>query len=190
MSNPMFWVETGIMALIAFGATFSGVYFSFKKESSRRQEEQKEHFVQMVLGLMHESANNKHMLEQMKEVMRPGTIYVGEVSIDALQAALSDPLFHRWASNSLVLAATTVKSRLAEMNNVLSDYMRRGTMLSGDVERVRIRAEKRKQAITVMQELLQEAFDKYGGAIVEDKRDLKIAELLSRILQEEREQAR
>jgi SMC interacting uncharacterized protein involved in chromosome segregation len=190
MNNPMFWLEIGVGALIAFGATFFGVYFSFKKESSRRQKEQKEQFTQMVLGLMHECSNNKHMLDHIREVIRPGTIYVGQVSTDTLQSALSDPLFHRWASSSLVLAATTVKSRLAEMNNILSDYRQRGTMASGDVERLRIRAEKRQEAIVIMQELLQEAFDKYGGATVTEKRDLDIAALLGRILTEEREQTR
>jgi len=180
-----------ITAAIAFAATFAGVYFSFAKENRRRREQEKEHFAQMVLGLMHESANNKNMLEHIKEVIRPGTIYVGGVSTDTLQTALSDPLFHRWAATSLVLAATTVKSRLEEMNNILSDYRTRGRMESGDVERVRIRAEKRQEAINIMQELLQETLEKYDYVrIVVDKRDLEVVTRLGRILQEEREQAR
>ncbi len=190
MSNPMFWIETGVVALIAFGATFSGVYFSFKKESSRRQEEQKEHFARMVQGVLHESSNNQAILDNIKEVIRPGTVYSGEVSTDALQASLSDPLFHRWAANSLVIAATTAKSRLLEMNNILSDYRRHGTMESGDVAWLRIRAEKRKETIQVVQELLREAMVRYGGAIVPDERDQETVARLARILREEREQVR
>lgn len=190
MSEQMFWIGTGVSALIAFGATFSGVYLSFMKESSRRRKEQKEHFAQMLLGLIHESANNKNMLENIKKVTLPGTIYAGEVSTDVLQSSLRDPLFHRWASNSLVFAATIAKSRLAEMNNILSDYRARGRMESGDVERLRIRAEKRQENIQVLQELLAEAFDEYGGTVVRDKREQEIVEQFNRILREEREKTR
>lgn len=187
----MFWVGTILSAAIAFGATFAGVYFSFAKENRQRREQEKEHFAQMVLGLMHESSNNKNMLGHIREVIQPGTIYVGEVTTDTIQAALSDPLFHRWAATSLVIAVTTVKSRLDEMNNILSDYRTRGRMESGDVERLRIRAEKRQEAINIMQELLQETLEKYGhDRIVADKRDLEVVTRLGRILQEEREQTR
>ena len=188
-------------ALIAFGATFSGVYFSFKKESSRRQEEerkeaarkekeQQEHFARIVQGILIESANNFATLSAIQIVARPGTVFAAELNTDALQAALSDPLFHRWADHSLVIAATIVTTRLAEMNNVLSDYRRHGTMESGDVTVLKIRAGKRQEVIKIMQELLEGAMTKYGAAIVADERTQEINARLKQNLQEEREQLR
>lgn len=201
MSNPMFWLETGVSALIAFAATFSGVYLSFSKENRRRQEEErreaarkeseeKERFAQLVQGVLVESANDHAILENIRKMAAPGGVFAGEVSTDALQAALSDPLFHRWADHSLVVAATIVRTRLAEMNNILSDYMRRGMMESGDVARLKIRAQKRQEVIEVMQGLLDMAMTQYGAAIVADARTLQINERLRTILQEEREQTR
>jgi len=122
VDNPMFWVETIISAVIAFGATFSGVYVSFKKENRRRREE--------------------------------------------------------------------VMTRLTEMNNILSDYRRHGTMESGDVTVLKIRAGKRQEVIKIMQELLEKAMTKYGAAIVADERTQEINARLKQNLQEEREQVR
>lgn len=201
MSNPVFWLETGVSALIAFAATFSGVYLSFSKENQRRLEEErkeaarreveeKEQFARLIQGVLVESANVHAILNNIRRMVAPGVIFAGEVSTDALQAALSDPLFHRWADHSLVLAATIVKSRLAEMNNILSDYRARGRMESGDVARMRIRAQKRQEVIEVMQGLLEMAMREYGAAIVADARTQEVNEQLQRILQEEREQTR
>ncbi|MCZ6479563.1 MAG: hypothetical protein O6929_04020 [candidate division NC10 bacterium] len=189
-----------ITAAIAFAATFSGVYLSFSKENRRRREEErseaarreaeeKEQFARLIQGVLVESANDHTILNNIRKMVAPGVIFVGEVSTDALQAALSDPLFHRWADHSLVLAATIVKSRLVEMNNILSEYRARGRMeFPGDVERMKIRAEKRQEVIKVMQELLEMAMTQYGAAIVADVRTQEINERLQRILQEERQQ--
>ncbi len=190
-----------ITAAIAFAATFSGVYLSFskqnqrrldeeRKEAARREAEDKERFARLAQGVLIESANNHAILNNIRKMVAPGVVFAGEVSTDALQAALSDPLFHRWADHSLVLAATIVKSRLGEMNNILSDYRARGRMESGDVARVKIRAQKRQEVIEVMQGLLEMAMTQYGAAIVADARTQEINEQLKRILQEEREETR
>ncbi len=152
--------------------------------------EQQVHFARIVQGVLIESANNHATLNSIKIMAGPGTVFAAELNTDALQAMLSEPLFHRWADHSLVIAATIVMTRLTEMNNILSDYRRHGTMESGDVKVLNVRAGKRQEVIKMMQELLEGAMTKYGAAIVTDERTKEINERLKQNLQEEREQVR
>ena len=54
--NTRFWIEIGISALIAFGATFFGVYLGFSKERRRAAAEETEQFGQILNGVLNESA--------------------------------------------------------------------------------------------------------------------------------------
>lgn len=188
--DERFWIEIGITALIAFGATFAGVYVAFSKERRRTEAEESEQFGRVLHGLLIESANNLAILTNLQNRVRPGTVPADDVYTDALQVALGSPLFYRKADHSLVLAARIVRAQLGTMSNVLALYRQAGAvgrqMAAGDVRGVQVRAETSKEVIRVMQELLDAKMPEFGAAVVADARLKEVERRLTEILRKER----
>ena len=167
-----------IAALIAFAATFSGVYLSFLMERRRRGAEERSQFGRIVQFVLVEGANNHAILNIIRQSARPGKAVTCEIPTAALQAALHNPLFHQLADHSLVVAALIVRTQVAEINNVL--FMHRLAATSGRgmtvhaVEDLRIRAETVRELLGVMQELLDGTLQKFGMPILADSRTTEI----------------
>lgn len=189
--DERFWIEIGISALIAFAATFAGVYLGFWKERRRADVEERDEFGRLLQGLLVESSNNYSILTNLQNRVRPGAVSTDELYTDALQVALGSPLFYRKAGHSLVLAARLVRTQLGTMNNVLSLY-REGAaggrlMTAHDVRGVQIRAETSREVIRVMQGLLDATMAELGAAVVADAPLREVNERLAEIFRKERE---
>ena len=189
----MFWIEIAITALVAFAATFSGVYLSFRKERKRAEAQEKEQFGRLLQSLLAESANNHAVLNNIKNRASPGLIHPGALNTDALQVALASNLFHYWADYSLVKAVTIVRTQLNTTNNILSTYRqmtasRGGGMTGQDTKDLQIRAETSMEVIGVMQGLLEKAMRKFGAEVARDAHSKKVDEDLARLFSKEREQ--
>lgn len=180
--------ETALTAVIAFGATFSGVFVSFWVERRRKEAEEKGNFAQTAHGLLIESASNHALAGSLKKWTREGKAQAGEVLTDNIQAALRDPLFYRWANHSLVATAQVVRIQLTQVNNVLSMHRQAATFGHGmtpvSVKDLQIRAETMQEVLGVFQELLERTMFEFGTAVVADERtqeiDKRLAEIMGR----------
>ncbi len=177
--------QTAFAAVIAFGATFSGVFLSFLVERRRREAEERSQFSHMVQGVLVESATNHATLNSLKKWVRPGKTFTGELSTDTLRAALNDPLFHRWADHSLVYAVQVVRMHSDIINNVLSMHQEAAVdghgMTDHHVNDLLIRAEIVRDIICVTQELLEQTLHKFGAPILADSRMTEIDQRLADI---------
>lgn len=155
--DTMFWIEIGISALIAFAATFAGVYVAFSKERRRAAAEETEQFGQILNSVLNESANNEAMLNEIQSKARGGTTLIHELFTETLQIALGSPVFYRKAGHSLVMAARLVRTHLGKMNNLLSLYRQAAAggreMTQHDAQGLKVRAGASVEFINVMQEL-------------------------------------
>lgn len=189
--DERFWIEMGITALIAFGATFAGVYLAFWKERRRTEDEENTHFGQLLHGVLVESANNHAILTNIKNTARGGRTISQEVFIDTLQVALGSSEFYRKATHSLILAARTVRTRLASMNNILSLYRQAAAggreMTEQDAGGVRTRAETAAQFIEMMQPILEATMAEFGAAVVADVRLEEVRQRIAEINRKEDE---
>ncbi len=180
--------ETALTAVIAFGATFSGVFVSFWVERRRKEAEEKGNFAQTLRGLLIESAGNHTMAGSLKKWTKEGKAQTGEVLTDTIQAALRDPLFYRWANHSLVATAQVVRIQSTQVNNVLSMHRQAATFGHGmtpvSVKDLQIRAETIQEVLGVFQGLLERTMFEFGTAVVADERtqeiDKRLAEIMGR----------
>ncbi len=190
MSEQMFWIQTGIAALIAFGATFFGVFISFWVERRRREAEDKKQFGHILQSVLVETERNYATLNHIKKTVSPGGACPESVFTDALQAALSDPLFHRWADPGLITAASFMRSQLAAINNLLSGYRvtaALGTgMTEGDARGLRLSVEVALECIPVIQEVLRKTMSEHGADIITNGRSKEIRDRLGKIVLEHR----
>ncbi len=105
--DAMFWVQIGITALIAFGATFFGVFLSFWVERRRREAEEKSRFARMVQAVFIENMSNLSALTIIEKKWEAGGS-APEPRTEVLRRVLSDPLFHQWAGEGLILLVKLV----------------------------------------------------------------------------------
>ncbi len=155
----MFWIQTLIAALIAFGATFSGIFVSFWVERRRKEAEEKQRFARIIRSVLVESKINDATLDLIRIKAGPGGAFPQETRTETLQAALSDPLFHRLAADSLILTVTNMRSHLASINNVLFTYRIAAAvgrpMNIDDAKTLQIFAQTGQEANLLMQEVLE-----------------------------------
>ncbi len=183
--------ETVIAALIAFGATFFGVFISFWVERRRREAEDKERFGQMLRGILAESANNYATLGEIRNQAVRGGVPIHQLHSDALEAALRDSLFHRMTGISILVASINVRDRIAAMNNILS-FLRQQVAAgesTTDSQRkgLRIRAGTGQAIIRVMETLMDEVTQRLNLPAVADDQITNVHQRLVEILRRERE---
>lgn len=190
--DKILWTEVGISALIAFVATFAGVYLAFWMEQRRAAAEETEQFGQILNGVLNESANNVAMLNEIREKARGGTTLIHEVFTETLQIALGSPVFYRKAGHSLVMAARLVRTHLGKMSNLLSLYRQAAAggreMAHLDAQGLKVRAEASIEFINVLQELVVAAMNQVGVAVIADPEWEGERKRLAAIYDREREQ--
>jgi len=134
--------ETAITAVIAFVATFSGVFLSFELERRRKGQEEKDQFARLVQAIKVENVINAGLLRTVVRDTKPGIISVVSFQIETSQTAMSDPRFYRWADQSLIHVIAVVRTDLVTFNNLLITYrdviVGRGTFGKVPVERTKI----------------------------------------------------
>lgn len=109
--DKRFWTEMILAAVIAFTATYAGVYWSFSRQLDRAEADEKAQFGRLLQGVLAESANNYAILSNVRSTARVGSTFAFEVRTDAIQVALGSPLFHRYADYSLIYAAYMVRTQ-------------------------------------------------------------------------------
>lgn len=180
-----------ITAVIAFTATYFGVYWSFSRELARAEAEEKAQFGRLLQSMLAESASNYGVLNNVRSTARVGSTFAFELRTDAIQVALGSPLFHRYADYSLVNAALWVRTQIGQMNNILSLY-RQATASGGGisdrgVKDLRTRAGTSQEVIRVMQDLLDATMPKFGAVVVADALMEQVEERLKAIYRREGE---
>ncbi len=182
--------STIIAAVIAFGATFSGIFVSFWVERRRREAEDKKQFGHILQSVLVETERNYATLNHIKKTVSPGGACPESVFTDALQAALSDPLFHRWADPGLIAAASFVRSQLGAINNLLSGYLVTAALGTGMTERdatdLRMSVEVALDCIPVMQEVLRNTMGEHDAETLTNGRSKEIRDRLGKIVLEHR----
>ena len=190
MSEQMFWIQTGIAALIAFGATFFGVFISFWVERRRREAEDKERFGRMLRGVLAESANNYATLGEIRNQAVRGRVPIHQLHSDALEAALRDSLFHRMTGISILVASLSARDRIAAMNNILSFLREQVAAGQGTTDSQRrglqIRAGTGLEIIRVMETLMDEATQRLNLPAVADDQITNVQQRLVEIVRRER----
>jgi hypothetical protein len=172
------WVE----AVINFSATFAGIFFSFWVERRRSRNQEKDEFGKVLQSLVAESSNNYARLEGIKECS------VGKVPgfslSNQLALALGSPLFHRWATHSLVLAATIVSTHMEFVNNLLARLRAasQGQILEQTIEELKEAAERGQKLNLVMQQLISDELPKFGGYPKTDAKTNETREKLQSIM--------
>ena len=96
------WVEV----MTNFGATFFGILASFGVEHCRSRNQEKDDFGKVLQSLAYENEANLGLLPGLKDCS-VSTVPAFSLS-NQLPLVLGNPLFHRWAKHSLVLAALTL----------------------------------------------------------------------------------
>jgi len=187
MESEPWWVG----ALINFGATFFGVLFSFWIERRRSMNREKEEFGKILTSVLVESSNNHAILNNVRNSYKVGQTSGFSLNTEVLGLALASPVFHKWASHSLIVAATIVRTNLGFVNNILALY--RHTQATGGsasergVEELKIRAKTALDVISVMQGLLDAAIAKTGAGVRKDDQSDETDNRLARIFREETE---
>jgi hypothetical protein len=181
------WVE----ALINFSATFSGIAASFAVEHWRSRKREKEEFGKVLATVLYESSNNHGLLNNIRNTYRVGATSGFDLNTDVLGLALTNPVFHKWASQSLILAANSVKNNLTVLNNILALHRQaqatgRGASEYG-VEEVKSRAKTAVELILVMQRLLNDAIVEMNVRIRRDDQSEETIKRLAMIFREEDE---
>jgi len=183
--------STIIAAVIAFGATFFGVFLSFWVERRRKEKEEESQFARMLQSLSVESAVNTGLLTGLTKSAKPGHLSLLEMDTVALEAAIKNPTFLRWADATLVLVMVTVKSELGAMNNFLTvnrDAIAGGhTTTAKGAEVLKARAEANLELLPEMEKILNEKFSKFGVRIEKDSRFEEVKESLKEIARKRNE---
>src|SRR5262249_27710073 len=101
-----------------------------------------------------------------------------------LRLAVASPLFHRWATHSLVLAAMTVSSHIDTLNNMLARLraVSEGQISERAIEELKAGAKTGQELMRVMQELIEEELLKFGGHAQEDAKTKETREKLRRAI--------
>jgi hypothetical protein len=172
------WVE----ALINFSATFAGVFFSFWVERWRSTKQEKDDFGKVLQGLAFENATNLALLPGLKECsvnMIPGFSLSNQ-----LRLAVANPLFHRWAKHSLVLAAMTVSTHMELLNNLLARLRAANVDQISEhaIEELKDGAKRGQELIRVWQDLINEELPKFGGHPQADAKTNETREKLRRAI--------
>ncbi len=118
MGDPMFWTQIGIAALIAFGATFFGVFLSFWTERRRKENEEQRRFGRMLQSISSELTEIASSLESNLE--KPIARWMFPLRTDSLDAVTADPLFHGRADQSLILVVRMFRIQLDAINNAIA----------------------------------------------------------------------
>jgi len=181
--------STIVTAAIAFGATFSGIFVSFWVERRRKEAEGRNQFARMVQGMLIESVSNEGLLRLIINAAKPGSAVAVELRTETLQTALSNPLFFKLADHGLVIAAGTVRTQLATLNNFLIVHRQavsggRG-MTNLAVKQLRIQAAIRDQMVQVLQDALEGAAARFDATVLVDRRSKKIGDQLVSIVNKE-----
>lgn len=181
---------TAIAAVVAFAATFSGVFLSFWLERERRRRMEQVHFGQVLRSIVTESANNMAQLENLKAI-QPGGFPLHQLSTDALDLALGSALFHRLAPHSLVFASTVCRTHLGVLGNLLSHHRARAAaghaLAESPVAELRGRAETGQDYVRVLQDLLDDVMREAGSLVVADERLNAVNQQLAQVRQRETE---
>lgn len=166
-------VEALITAVTAFAAAFVGVFLSFRVERRRKEVEEKEQFARCITAIKIESGVNEGLLRGLVKDAKPGHVPISEMQTEALQTALSNLLFYRWAEESLVLTATVIRTELSSFNNLLSTYrdaIEAGqTLTEKTAERLRVRAEANLERLRVMEKPLNDMLKKFPMPVVPER---------------------
>ena len=153
------WVE----ALINFTATFAGVFASFWVERLRSTKQDKDEFGKVLQSVATEGANNNARLEGVKDCSVskiPGFSLSNQLAL-----VVGSPLFHRWATHSLVLTASILSTHIEFVNNLLA-RLRAATenqILEHTIEELKGAAKTAQELIRVMLDLIDEELPKFGG---------------------------
>jgi hypothetical protein len=172
------WVE----AVINFGATFAGVFFSFWVERRRSTNQEKDDFGKVLQSLAFENATNLAQLPVIKDCS-VSMVPVFSLS-NQLRLAVAIPLFHRWAIHSLVLAAMRVSSHIDTLNNMLARLraVSEGQISERAIEELKDGAKTGQELIRVMQDLINEELPKFGGHPQADAKTNETREKLRRAI--------
>lgn len=179
--------EALIAAVTAFGAAFSGVFLSFRMERRRQEAEEKSQFARCITAIKIENGVNEGLLRGVVKDARPGHAPTSEMQTEALQTALSNIQFYRWAEQSLVLTATVVRTELSNFNNLLA--MHREAIVAGHTltekiaEKLRVRAEANRERLRVMEKPLNDMLKKFPAPRVADRPYRDVRESLRGIAQ-------
>ena len=160
-------------AVINFAATFAGVFYAFRIEKRHASEEEKDPFGKVLQSSLIVSALNNAHLEVVKACSVSGI--PGFSLSNQLGLALGTPLFHRWASHSLVLAASAVSSQMEFLNNLLARLRtaQQGHISEKPIDELKDRALVGQKLIRVMQDLINAELPHFGGL---PKADAKLKE--------------
>jgi hypothetical protein len=109
MESDPWWVS----ALINFSATFAGVSVSFWFERRQSTNREKEEFGKVLQSVLVESSNNHAILNNVRNSYKVSQTSGFSLNTEVLGLALASPLFHKWASHSLIVAATIVRTNLS-----------------------------------------------------------------------------
>ena len=182
--------EARLTAVIAFTATFSGIFVSFQEERRRRGTEEREQFTQILRSVSVESEDNQATLDYIRSAVSREGALPDELNTTALQAALSHPLFHQNADPSLIYASSFVRRQQAGINNLLFGYRIAAATMRGmtdaDVRAIQLSAEVALDCIPVMQGVLGETLTKLGATIEKDSRYEQIRGRFGGIVREHR----
>lgn len=165
--------ENLLAAVLALGATFLGVFLSFWLERRRQETEEKRQFARCIGAIKIESGANEGLLRGLLKEADPGHLPIFEMQTEALRTALIHPLFYKWADQSLVLATTTVRTELVNLNNLLMIY--REAVATGQAltektaEKLKVRAEANLERLRAMEKPLNEALRKFPAPSVADR---------------------
>jgi len=180
--------STIIAAVIAFGATFSGIFVSFWIERRRKDQEEKDQFARLVRAIKVENIINDGLLRAVVRDTKPGVISMVSFQIETSQAAMSDPRFYRWADQSLIYITAVVRTDLATFNNLLISY--RDVVVRGrafgkvPVERAKIIAETNLERVRLLDGVLDEAL---SGQPIVNTRFSEVSETLNKIIKGQNE---
>jgi len=152
-----------VEALINFSATFFGVWASFGIERWRSRNKEKDDFGKVLQSLAFENATNLALLPGLRDCS-VSTIPAFSLS-NQLPLVLGNPLFHRWAKHSLVLAAVTLSTHMEYLNNLLARLRAANVDRFSEhaIEELKAGGKRGQELIRVMQDLIEEELPKFGG---------------------------
>ncbi len=180
--------QTATTAIIAFSATFFGIFLSFELERRRKDQEEKDQFTRLVQAIKVENVINDGLLRAVVRETKPGIITVGSFQIETSQTAMSDPRFYRWADQSLIQITAAFRTDLVTFNNLLISY--RDVVVGGrtfgkvPVEKAKIIAEANLERVRVLDGVLDEAL---SGQPIADTRVGEVSETLNKIIKRQTE---
>ncbi len=165
--------DTFLGAILALGATFSGVFLSFWLERRRQEAVEKRQFARCLGAVKIESGANEGLLRALLRETQPAHVPITEMQTEALHTAMIHPLFYKWADQTLVLTTTAVRTELVSLNNLLMMY--RDAVATGQAptektaQKLKVRAEANLERLRAMEKPLNEALRKFPAPPIADK---------------------